>query len=493
MPNQIVLAWTVDVENSSFGPAQAATALAAVPLYDNPDTDPVLGQLFGLSVETDATTSDATSATRTLTLNMFKASDSNPAPPSFPCHPRTSTPPTLPYPLRESVTLVGSFFCTNGSLSVDTTESQVPGLSVGDSVQFLRQEGVFYEVASVGATSIGLTAAYSGVTGNTEAFKEIAAPVTIAAVFSTSEFDTAGVATVPAIAAGPGARTLLLEYTDSNGVSDGVSISLTGRRPAAITLAPGTVDIAEIVALTVTTTGAFENSVGQITLVGLSSALPAIPSNATPDDFAALTDEAQLLIDRAIVYLPPSYFSLAQQGATRPYLEGDFILTTGSRNVPTTADQTGALSPGDVIQFAEQLQRNTRSGKAEITYTVDEVSEKLVQLTTPFTGIDNNNTGTNQVGTNANAGTQGNLGTKLNAKASAAFRVSPTPAGPPTNDELAAPLGQFVALETAAPPPNPPLSPATVPAPTFLSGYFTRTLQLALAGVPITSATITFA
>lgn len=53
MATQIVLAWTVDVTNTSFGPAQAAAALGAVPLYADVRTDPVLGQFFGLAVDDD--------------------------------------------------------------------------------------------------------------------------------------------------------------------------------------------------------------------------------------------------------------------------------------------------------------------------------------------------------------------------------------------------------------------------------------------------------
>lgn len=67
MSNQVVLAWDVDTTNSTFGPAQAATALDAVELYQSEGADPVLGQLFGLTVVSDvsAATGPAT-ATRTL-------------------------------------------------------------------------------------------------------------------------------------------------------------------------------------------------------------------------------------------------------------------------------------------------------------------------------------------------------------------------------------------------------------------------------------------
>lgn len=495
MPNQLVLAWVIDTSKTIFSAAQAAAALGAVPLYEDVTTDPVLGQFFGLTVASDVSAaSGPTTATRTLTLNMTAALGTPTAPPPFPCHPITSTPPVLPYPLRSTRTLPGSFFVSTGSMSVPVSATQLPSLSVGDKIQFLSQQGVFYTIASTGVTSIGLTTPYTGVSGNTPAFKEVAAPVTLAAIYSTSDFDTAGVATTPAIPAGSGARTVTIAYKDSLGNLGSVTVSLTGRRPAAITLAGGTIDIAEIDNISIATSGGFGNSVGQITLASLSSALPPILANRTSDDFRGkLTDEGQLLIDRALAYLPQSYFAAAQQQAAAPQLEGDFILTTGSTSVQTTVDQTGVLSAGNVIQFAEQLANYTTLQTQAVFYVVADVTPKLIKLTTPFTGIDNNNTGTNQEGTNSNRATKGNLGTEVQSKRSGAFLITPSPAAPPSNDQLSAPLGQFVALETAAPPPNPPLSPATVPVPTFLSDLFTQTLQLALAGVPITPQQIAFA
>ena len=71
MPNQIVLAWEVDVTNSTLGPAGAATLLGAVPLYSDPETDPVLGQLLGLTVASDvSSTPGGGLAKRTLT-NLY--------------------------------------------------------------------------------------------------------------------------------------------------------------------------------------------------------------------------------------------------------------------------------------------------------------------------------------------------------------------------------------------------------------------------------------
>jgi hypothetical protein len=396
MADQIVLAWTVDVAGSSFGPAAAAVALGAAQLYTDPATDPILGQMFGLSVASDASAAGPgpTEATRTLTLNMTSVPGIPFAPPPFPCHPRLSTPPVLPYPLRTAKTLPGSFFVETGSLTVATTATQIPSLSIGDSIQFLSQEGVFYTVAApITSTSIGLTAAYTGTSANTGAFKEIAAPVALdrVMVFSTSDLDTNGVATVPPIPAGQGAQTIELVYNDSTGAGPfGLVAALTGKRPAAFTpVGPAGIDVSEIVQLAIVTSGGFGNSIGEITLVGLSSALPALPSNLTPGTgigaaettvgkvgapvprtFKTMTDDAQLLIDRHLAYLPPSYFALAQQGASTPQLAGNFSLTTGETSVPTTEDQTAALAAGNIIRFAEQLW---------VPYTIATVSPKIIR------------------------------------------------------------------------------------------------------------------
>ena len=133
MADSIILAWTVDVANTPIGPVEAATKLAAVSLYA-PLPDPVLGQAFGLTVASDSTSSDATSATRTLTLNMTPPN----APPFFPCHPITSTPPNLadPYPLVERVTLPGSFFVQPGATSIPVTD---PPWKASDSAGVCRR------------------------------------------------------------------------------------------------------------------------------------------------------------------------------------------------------------------------------------------------------------------------------------------------------------------------------------------------------------------
>lgn len=466
MSDKIVLAWTVNVANTPFGPVAASAALAAVPLYIDTTTDPVLGQLFGLTVESDVMTNDAVSATRTLTLNMTTAGTRK-APPPFPCHPRTSTPPVLPYPLRSTKTLAGFFFVSNGSMVVQTSATQKPSLAAGDSIQFLSQEGVFYTVAAVGSTSINLTAPYTGTTTNTTAFKEVTAPTTNAALYSSSPLDTAGVSTTPAIAAGPGARTVSVVYKDSTGGGPfTVTVSLTGKRPAAVPLAMGSVDIAEIENIIVATTGSFNNSVGQITLVELDGPLPAISALRTADEFPELTDEAQLLIGRTLAYLPPSYFALSQQSASTPPLVGDFLVTTGSKSVPTLADQTGTLASGNKIVFASQ---------PDTVYTIDKVSPKIVLLTSEYTGLER------RPYIQLERRIEG--GPVIN-QATGAYLFTHSDALPPTANQLKSPLAQFVQTDTAMPPPNLPLDPATATPPTFLSGLFTQTLQLALA-VPV--------
>lgn len=493
MANQIVLAWTVEVAGTSLGPAAAAIALGAVPLYQNPTTDPVLGQLFGLTVDADATVAGAGNATRTLTLNMNSVNAPE-APPPFPCHPITTTPPVLPYPLLEAVTLGGSFFVQNGVATVDTTESQLQTLAPGDVMQFPSQPGVSYTLLLVTDTQLTLTAVYSGTTANTSAFIMQPAPVTRAAIYSSSELDTDAVAaTTPAIPAGPGAQTVEITYDDSAGGGPfTASVNLTGKRPAEITLAPGSVDIASILNIVVASSGTFSNSVGQLTLVELSSALPPLPEQPppTPDFFRGpATDEGQLIISRALAYLPPSYFALAQPNASYPQLEGDFFVTTGSRRVLTSVDQSAVLSQGDIIRFASQFTLNRFSLTEDSLYTVDGVTPTAIMLTEGYTGIDDNFTGTNHVGVDSNNGTKGNIGATVQNKATGAFLVDPTPAVDPTDNQLAGPLAQFVSPATAGPPPI--LNPATVPTPTFLSDLFTRTLQLALS-VPVTPEPITF-
>jgi hypothetical protein len=111
-----------------------------------------------------------------------------------------------------------------------------------------------------------------------------------------------------------------LSYYDSTGAGPfTVVTSLMGRFPSPISLADHSVDVAIVTDLHVVATGGFGNSIGQITLCELSSVPPPIPTEQDPSaglqPFFASQDAAQLLIRRALVYLPPSYFALAEQGA----------------------------------------------------------------------------------------------------------------------------------------------------------------------------------
>jgi len=483
MPTKIILAWSIDTAGTTLSPTQAITVLEGVDLYEDEDNDAVLGQLFGLSVEDDDTQAVGPIVTRTLTLNMFKDTDSESAPPPFPCHPRTDN--ELPFQLRQSELLSGVFVPVTGSVTVATSQQQVSTLSIGDEIRFASQSGVLYTVAGVSATAVTLGVAFTGKTGNTSATKEALAPVALdrAAVYSTSDLDTDGVATVPAIASGSGARTVVVHYLDSTGAGPfEAEADLTGKRPVLLVPdGPAGEDIATIVAFFVEDVGDFENSVGQITFAELSGPLPDIRPDATPEQFyGPVTDEAQLLIGRHLAYLPPSFFALAQPGAAATQLEGDFVVTTGSVGVPTTEDQSAVLSPGDEIEFVAQ--KGTR-------YEVSTVTAKSVFLTEAYSGIDDNFTGENN---QANVGTKGNLGTAVTAKLTGASLV-PAPAAPPTNAQLAALLAEYSLPMTAVPPPFPPLSPMTIPTPTFLSGLYARTIQLKLAGVPVVSEEITFA
>jgi len=475
MANQVVLEFIVSVAGTPRTPAQAVTDLTNVPLYANPSNDPVLGQLLGLTVESDVTAPTATGAARTLTLSMTNvvAPGTPPAPPPFPCSPITATPPVPPYPLISTEPLPGVFVTVPGSAVVATSETQVPSLTIGATIQFLSQLGVFYAVFAIAPTFITLTAPYTGLTVDEESAVLVEpAPAAIAAIYSSSPLDTNGVVITPPIPAGSGAQTVSLSYLDSTGAAFTVTVDLMGTYPAPVTLHAGSKDIAVVTDLHIVTTGGFGNSVGQITLCQMPS-VPYLPPNATPDNFQTFIDRAQMLIVRGLVYLPPSYFALAQQGSSAPSLVGQFQVSPGQTSVATNNTQPGVLVPGNTIEFAVQ---------PGVQYTVQTVSVSsngigLVILTEPFYDVEINN----PVTTDARV-------------------ITPSPATPPTTAQLAAPLAEFVNPGNAIPPPFPPLTPATMfpsltvapgPAPNFLSGLFARTIQLALA-VPVVQTAITF-
>ena len=549
MANQLTLAFTVNVAGTSYGPAKASAALAAVPLYANASNDPVLGQLLGLTVDNDATAestqtvlsasntspivvgvastaqfrngdtvtvasvtgntaangtfliagltpttfqlvgstgngayggggtvTDNSSITRTLTLNTTSA-NSPTAPPPFPCNPITATPPVPPYPLLTPQALPGNFLTTPGSAAVGTSFVPGPSISVGNKLQFLAQPGVFYTVATVMAVpgyGITLTTPYTGpFSQDGGAVLMIAAPAKIIAVYSTAPEDSIGTTITPSLPSGSGAWTVEFTYTDSLGAGPyTVSANLQGTYPVPIPLHAGSVDVAIITAMQITATGGFGNSVGQITLCELSSTPTPLESNMDADEFQALIDQTQGLISRGLVDLPPSYFALAQQGASTPALKGTFQLpgklTTraagnavapGGVSIATSVNQsTGpALAPTNQIEFAAQ---------PGVLYTVAAVGAGNILLTTAYTGLNDD------------------------PILSSARLVSPTPALPPTAAQLSGAMAEFVNPGTAVPPPRQPLAPQTMsPSPVFLSGMFARTLQLALA-VPVVPSAI---
>jgi hypothetical protein len=472
-PNQIILAFSASVAGSSYSPAMAATAMAAVKLYANDTTDPVLGQLLGLTVASDTTTTTGSGATRTITLNMTGQVGAPTAPPIFPCNPITSKVPFPPYPLLRAETLAGSFLTVPGSGTVVTSDSQIPALVDGATIQFASQPGVFYTLtANPLSGSIAITPNYSGpATADEGAAQMVPAPAKIVAIYSSSPLDTNTVGTTPPIPAGPGVLAVQLTYKDSTGAGPfTVSVSLMGTYPSPVTLHAGSVDVAEVINIVATTTIGFGNSVGQITLCELSEVPPPVLATTTPQQFQGLTDRAQMLITRGLAYLPPSYFALAQPQASFPQLEGDFTLTQGSAWVPTSEDQTSVVSGSDTIQFAVEMAVDTPFGAQAMIYTVDSVTPKGITLSSPWAGLNENpiDSGAFLVGDSSNA-------------------------APPTDAQLASLAGEFVNPGTAIPPPNPPLEPATMsPAPTILSGLFAKAIQLALA-VPVVQSPIVFA
>lgn len=480
MTNQLVLSWTVSVAGSSRTPAQAKAAMqqSSTPLYENATNDPVLGAFFGLAVDSDVTVATATGATRTLTLNLNSALGAPTAPPVFPAHPNLSTPPVPPYPLVVAEDLDGSFLVVTGQMIIPTTDSQLSTLVGGsvDVVQFSIQPGVSYPVASVAAGAITLASPYTGETGNSDAVELVPAPVTLAAVYSSSPLDGAS---------GSGAQTVSIGYLDTLGAAGTVVVLLDGAYPVPVTLAGGTIDIATITHMFVASVGGFGNNVGQITLSSLTDAI-------LDED---TQDEAQMKIDLALAYLPNSYFALTQPMASAPQLTGpigetvDFFVTTGSPNVPTSSNMTGILSATNVIQFAADEEVDTPFGAEPVLYEVLHVGPKMIILKTPYGGYDRQHRPQRP-----ETGTKGTIGDSVINLATGATLVSPSPAAPPTNAQLASLLAQFVNPGVAVPPPNPPLAPQTMlPVPTLLSGFFTQTLQLALAGVPVVPAGIAFA
>jgi len=455
MPSRLRLSWAVNVVNSPISLTSVARELAAVKLYKNQCADPVLGALFGLKIVDDVVTTgesvdapkwvrvpESCQVTRSLLLDL--------APPFFPCHPITATPPKPPYALRVPKELAGAFLTTPGSCRVVATATQLPAIVMGDTIEFASQPGVFYVVHSISGYCFTLTCPYTGefVTDG-KAFNMIPAPTTKVAIYSTSPLDTAGTELSDlSIPAGSGARTVEIKYRNIAGDVTTTTIELQGKNPVVFDA-----DVMFLDNMKVASVGNFGASVGQITLSEISADPAPLPADPTRADFQRQTDATQMLLGRAIAYMPPSFFALAQQGLSDPQLCGDFVVTTGSKNVVATYDQTGALAEGDFIEFAAQM---------GTFYEIAAVAPKIITLVKPIASP-----------------------TELLEKVTGAYKLGY--ALPPTRSQLAAVLGQFVNPGDAAPCPVPPLAPETMtPSPCILSDIFTQTIALALgvAAVP---------
>lgn len=333
-------------------------------------------------------TSTTPGATRVLVLNMGGTGSEPFAPPPFPCRPTgpmrppPGGPPTLPYTLEQ------------------TTINRYTRLPV-----------------------------------------TIPAPAAALAFYSTSNLDTDGIDTVPAIPPGSGAQIVSLTYFDSTGAGPFTTFTkMMGKFPSVVSLVSGSIDVAQITACSVFQVGAFENSVGQITLAALPafSVLPSIPADATPEDFPGLTDAAQLLLERPLIYLPPSYFALAQQGTSDPQLAGDFIVKQGSPTVLTTVNQGGVVADGNTIEFAAQ---------PGVQYTIESVSAAFVTLTTPYTGLS-----AAEIAPAAEAPHPARSVTeRADGVVSAAKLISPSLATPPDGAQLTTLLAEFTLPQSTVP------------------------------------------
>lgn len=84
MAKQIQIAYSATARNIPV--AELSAKMQAVPLYSSVSQDPVLGQFFALTVESDVPTTLGDVATRTIILNMSPAAGAPAAPPFFPGH-----------------------------------------------------------------------------------------------------------------------------------------------------------------------------------------------------------------------------------------------------------------------------------------------------------------------------------------------------------------------------------------------------------------------
>jgi hypothetical protein len=408
-------------------------------------------------------------ATRTLTLNMTSV-DYPTAPPPFPCRPTgpLEPPPGAPYSQGAMAYSQAVLTATNTSpivAGVASTAGLTNGMvvTVVDATGNTAANGSF-EIAALTMNSFALVGstgngAYTGggmvaipyeltqTTIDRYTRRPVTKPVPAAVVafYSTSNLDTDGVDTIPAIPAGSGAQIMALTYLDSTGAGPfTVYTKLMGKYPAVVTLHAGSIDVAEIAECFVYQTGAFENSVGEITLSALAAPLPVIPADATPADFKGLTDAAQMTIIRPLIYLPPSYFALSQQQNSAPQLAGDFWVKQNSPTVLTTISQLGVLAATNIVEFAAQ---------PGVQYEVASVSATLIQLTTRYTGLSHPEIapGSDTHHEFANHHPSQSVSEEADAVVSSAVLVDPSQAAPPDNAHLMTLLAEFTLPQSTAP------------------------------------------
>jgi len=244
--DKIVLSYSATPTNVTA--AALSAAMAAVVLYTSPTADPVLGQLYGLTVNSDSMLIFGGVVTRTIILNMSFQAGVPTAPPFFPIHPQT----------------------VDGAAAVFSSS---------------------IEDATLVTTSVE------------ESCDPDCADTTV---------------TRPGI----GAYTVSISYTDAEGHAGTVSVTLNGRTPVPIVLAPGTLGVAVITTMSITSAGSLGNSMGQITVSVLRAPndceppcpLPGAPGGP-PASPQATQDALQLQLGLALAYMPNSYYSYAQQTA----------------------------------------------------------------------------------------------------------------------------------------------------------------------------------
>lgn len=147
----------------------------------------------------------------------------------------------------------------------------------------------------------------------------------LASIFSTSVED-ATLVSVPGVTdcepecdtpvttrPGIGARTVSVSYVDAEGHAGTVSVTLNGKVPVPIVLAPGTLGVVRVTAFSITSAGSLGGNVGQITVSAFD--VPDCDPCPAPDPEHNQSNQDFLqtqLVD-AIAYLPNSYYSYAMQ------------------------------------------------------------------------------------------------------------------------------------------------------------------------------------